>query len=171
MDGLKYKHNKEIEHADDYCKTIGSSYANYIIQTKIWLSCRGLSERESSKLPEEIYLIEDDNNMVGYGVIWEYNSGKKLMDKAEKEYFDKDERYLEKDFYNDIKNKTDFVFIEVLDVLKQFEHKGYASFFIKWFKVKYPRNKMYVYTLDKSRNFWFKQGFKLVGNTKWISYN
>jgi hypothetical protein len=130
-----------------------------------------LSEKEASKLPDEIYLIEDENNMVGYGVIWEYNSGKKLMDKAEKDYFDKDERYLEKDFYNDIRNKTDIVFIEVLDVLKQFERKGYATFFIKWLKVKYPKNKMYVYTLDKSRNFWFKMGFKVVGNTKWISYN
>jgi hypothetical protein len=52
-------------------------------------------------------------------------------------------------------NKTNIVFIEVLDVLKQFERNGYASFFINWLKVKYPRNKMYMYTLDKSRNFWF----------------
>jgi hypothetical protein len=130
-----------------------------------------LSTKEKSKLPENIYLIEAENNIVGYGVIWEYNSGKKLIDKAEKDYFDKDERYQEKDFYEDIKNKKDILFIEVLDILKPFERKGYASFFINSLKEKYPKKKMYVYTLDKSRNFWFKQGFKVVGNTKWISYN
>ena len=80
-------------------------------------------------------------------------------------------RHLEKDFYIEIKNKTDFVFIEALDVLKEFEGKGYASFFINWLKGKYPNKQMYVYTLDKSRNFWFKQGFEVVGNTVWMSYN
>ena len=34
---------------------------------------------------------------------------------------------LEKDFYIEIKNKTDYVFIEALDVLKEFERKGYAA--------------------------------------------
>jgi hypothetical protein len=130
-----------------------------------------LSKREISELPEDIYLIEVENNIAGYGVIWEYNSGKQLIHKAEKDYFSDDEKYLEKDFYIDIKNKTDFIFIEALDVLKEFERKGYAAFFINWLKVKYPNKKMYVYTIDKSRNFWFKQGFEVVGSTIWMSYN
>jgi GNAT superfamily N-acetyltransferase len=130
-----------------------------------------LSKKETSEIPEEIYLIEDENNMVGYGVVWEYDSGKQLIQKAEIDYFSNDERYLEKDFYIDIKNKTDIVFIEALDVLKEFEGKGYGSFFINWLKVKYPNKKMYVYTIDKSRNFWFKQGFEVVGSTIWMSYN
>jgi hypothetical protein len=130
-----------------------------------------LSKREISELPEDIYLIEVENNIAGYGVIWEYNSGKQLIQKAEKDYFSDDEKYLEKDFYIDIKNKTDFIFIEALDVLKEFERKGYAAFFINWLKVKYPNKKMYVYTIDKSRNFWFKQGFEVVGSTIWMSYN
>jgi hypothetical protein len=130
-----------------------------------------LSKKETSEIPEEINIIEVENNMVGYGVVWEYDSGKQLIQKAEKDYFSNDEKYLEKDFYIDIKNKTDFVFIEALDVLKEFEGKGYAAFFINWLKVKYPNKKMYVYTLDKSRNFWFKQGFEVVGSTIWMSYN
>jgi hypothetical protein len=152
-------------------KPFDQAMQNTLFELKSGYHAGELSEKETSKLPEEIFLIEDEDNMVGYGVIWEYNSGKKLLDKAENDYFDKEERYLEKDFYNDIKNKTDIVFIEALDVLKQFERKGYASFFIQWLKVKYPKNKMYVYTLDKSRNFWLKQSFKPVGNTKWVSYN
>lgn len=131
-----------------------------------------LSKKEKSALPEEIHLIEDDNNtLVGYAVIWEYNSGKKLIDKAEKDYFDKEDKYLEKDFYIDIKNKTDIILIEVLDILKPFQGKGYAKFFINWLKASYPNKKMYVYTIDKSRNFWFKQDFEVLGSTNWISYN
>ncbi|KRE41672.1 GNAT family N-acetyltransferase [Paenibacillus sp. Soil522] len=130
-----------------------------------------LSKKEKSEIPEEIYVIEAENNMVGYGVVWEYDNGKQLIHKAEKDYFSSDEKYLEKDFYIDIKNKTDFVFIEALDVLKEYEGKGYAAFFMNWLKEKYPNKKMYVYTLDKSRNFWFKQGFEVVGNTIWMSYN
>jgi hypothetical protein len=130
-----------------------------------------LSKKEISEIPEHIYVIEVENNMVGYGVVWEYNTGKQLIHKAEKDYFSNDEKYLEKDFYIDIKNKTDIVFIEALDVLREFEGKGYANFFINWLKVKYPNKKMYVYTLDKSRNFWFKQGFEVVGTTIWMSYN
>jgi GNAT superfamily N-acetyltransferase len=129
-----------------------------------------LSKKEKSELPEEIYLIEEDNNLVGYGVIWEYNHGKKLIDKAEKDYFDKEDKYLEKDFYIDIKNKTDIILIEVLDVLKPFQGKGYAAFFMNWLKEKYPNKKMYVYTIDKSRNFWFKQDFEVLGSTNWVSY-
>lgn len=130
-----------------------------------------LSRKDKSELPEEIYMIEAETNMVGYGVVWEYDNGKQLIHKAEKDYFSDDEKYLEKDFYIDIKNKTDFIFIEALDVLKEYEGKGYAAFFINWLKAKYPNKKMYVYTLDKSRNFWFKQGFEVVGNTVWMSYN
>jgi hypothetical protein len=130
-----------------------------------------LSTREIAAIPEDIYVIEDGNEMVGYGLVREYHSGKQLIQKAEKDYFSADERHLEKDFYIEIKNKTDFVFIEALDVLKEFEGKGYASFFINWLKGKYPNKQMVVYTLDKSRNFWFKQGFEVVGNTVWMSYN
>jgi hypothetical protein len=130
-----------------------------------------LSRKEKSELPEEIYIIEEDNNLVGYGVIWEYKSGKKLIDKAEKDYFDKEDKYLERDFYIDIKNKTDIILIEVLDVLKPFQGKGYAAFFVNWLKEKYPNKKMYVYTIDKSRNFWFKQDFAVLGSTNWVSYN
>ena len=130
-----------------------------------------LSKKATNELPEELHVIEVDNQMVGYGVIWEYNSGKQLIQKAEQDYFREDERYLEKDFYIDVKNKTDFIFIEALDILKEFERKGYAAFFINWLKVKYPNKKMYVYTLDKSRNFWFKQGFDVVGDTMWMTYH
>ncbi|MGF7047693.1 hypothetical protein J2T13_002198 [Paenibacillus sp. DS2015] len=130
-----------------------------------------LSKKEVSELPGELYLIEVDDEMAGYGVIWEFKSGKQLVHKAEQDYFREDERYLEKDFYIDIKNKADIVFIEALDILKEFEGKGYAAFFINWLKVKYPNKKMYVYTLDKSRNFWFKQDFEVVGTTSWMSYN
>jgi hypothetical protein len=130
-----------------------------------------LSKKEKSELPEHIYLIEENDNMVGYGVIWEYNSGRQLIQKAETDYFHDDERYLEKDFYLDIKNKTDFIFIEALDILKGFERKGYAAFFINWLKVKYPNKKMYVYTINKTRNFWFKQDFEVVGSTIWMSYH
>jgi hypothetical protein len=130
-----------------------------------------LSKKNTSELPEELYVIEAGNRMTGYGVIWEYKSGKQLIQKAELDYFNDDERYLEKDFYIDIKNKTDIVFIEALDVLNEFEGSGYAAFFINWLKEKYPNKKMYVYTLDKSRNFWFKQGFEVVGTSIWMSFN
>lgn len=130
-----------------------------------------LSKKELSELPKEIYVIEDDHIMVGYGVVWEYSSGKELIQKAEQDYFNDDEKYLERDFYIDIKNKKDFIFIEALDVLKEFEGKNYASSFINWLKEKYPNKKMYVYTLEKSRNFWFKQGFEALGNTVWMTYN
>ncbi|WP_424766969.1 GNAT family N-acetyltransferase [Paenibacillus sp. sgz302251] len=130
-----------------------------------------LSKKDISDIPEDIFIIEDENKMVGFGVIWEYDSGKQLIQKAEKDYFSDDEKYLEKDFYIDIKNKTDFIFIEALDVLKEFEGKGYAALFVNWLKAKYPNKKMYVYTLDKSRNFWFKQGFEVLGNTVWMTYN
>jgi hypothetical protein len=130
-----------------------------------------LSRKELSELPEEIDIIEVDHSMVGYGVVWEYTSGKQLIHKAEKDYFNDDEKYLEKDFYIDVKNKKDIVFIEALDVLKEFEGKGYAKFFINWLKVKYPNKKLYVYTLDKTRNFWFKQDFEVLGNTMWMTYN
>jgi hypothetical protein len=130
-----------------------------------------LSKKDSSELPEQIYMIEAEQEMVGYGVIWEYESGKQLIQKAEADYFSDDEKYLQKDFYIDIKNKKDFVFIEALDVLKEFESKGYAAFFIKWLKEKYPNKKMYVYSIDKSQNFWFKQGFEVLSNTAWMTYN
>lgn len=130
-----------------------------------------LSKKESSELPNDVYLIEVENTMVGYAVVWEYTSAKQLIQKAEKDYFNDDEKYLEQDFYIDIKNKTDYVFIEALDVLKEFERKGYAAFFMDWLKLKYPNKKMYVYSLEKSRNFWYKQGFEVVGNTVWLSYN
>ncbi len=130
-----------------------------------------LSKKESSELPNDVYLIEVENTMVGYAVVWEYTSAKQLTQKAEKDYFNDDEKYLEQDFYIDIKNKTDYVFIEALDVLKEFERKGYAAFFMDWLKLTYPNKKMYVYSLEKSRNFWYKQGFEVVGNTVWLSYN
>ncbi|MGG4143468.1 GCN5 family acetyltransferase [Paenibacillus algorifonticola] len=130
-----------------------------------------LSQKDQAELPENIYVIEADETMVGYGVIWEYASGKQLIEKAEKDYFSDDEKYLEKDFYIDIKNKKDFVFIEALDVLKEYEGKGHAASFISWLKAKYPKKRMYVYTLDKSRNFWFKQDFEVLGTTAWMTYN
>ncbi|MWV47165.1 GCN5 family acetyltransferase [Paenibacillus sp. HJL G12] len=130
-----------------------------------------LSAKEPSELPEEIYTIEAEDTMVGYGVVWEYHNGKQLIQKAERDYFSADERYLEKDFYIDIKSQRDFVFIEALDVLKEFEKRGYAASFVNWLKAKYPNKRMYVYTLDKSRNFWFKQDFEVLGNTPWMTYN
>ncbi|MHA0856797.1 GNAT family N-acetyltransferase [Paenibacillus sp. CMAA1364] len=129
-----------------------------------------LSKKHASDIPEDIYIIEDNDLMIGYGVIWEYKTGKELIHKAEEDYFREDERYLEKDFYIDIKNKKDFIFIEALDVLKEFERKGYGASLMDWIKLKYPNKKMYVYTLDKSRNFWYKQGFEVVGNTMWMTY-
>lgn len=130
-----------------------------------------LSKREIPAEPDPIYIIEDKDQMVGYGVVWEYESGKKLIHKAEQDYFNPDEKYLERDFYLDIMNKTDIVFIEALDVLKEHEGNGYAAFFIDWVKAKYPNKRIYVYTIDKSRNFWFKQDFEAVGSTIWMSYN
>lgn len=130
-----------------------------------------LSSKEKSELPEEIYVIEAEDTMVGYGVVWEYDSGKQLIQKAEKDYFSADEKYLETDFYIDIKNKKDFIFIEALDVLKDFEGKGYGAFFINWLKAKYPNKKIYVYSLEKSKNFWYKQGFEVLGNTVWMTFN
>lgn len=129
-----------------------------------------LSRKDRSDLPEHIYLIEDDDTMVGYAVIWEYQNGKQLIHKAERDYFAADEKYLERDFYLDIQNQRDYVFIEALDVLKEHEGKGYAAFFINWLKAKYPNKRLYVYTLDKSRNFWFKQDFEVLGSTVWMSY-
>ncbi|MCR8635669.1 GCN5 family acetyltransferase [Paenibacillus radicis (ex Xue et al. 2023)] len=143
----------------------------YLSEIKTSYHAAELSKKDVSELPEDIYIIEAEDNRVGYGVIWEYSSGKQLIHKAETDYFDNDDKYLEKDFYIDIKNKTDIVFIEALDVLKEFERKGYAKFFIDWLKVKYPNKKMYVYSIEKSRNFWYKQGFEVVGNTIWMSYN
>jgi GNAT superfamily N-acetyltransferase len=129
-----------------------------------------LSKKEQAELPAEIYTIEADDEMVGYGVVWEYANEKALIHKAERDYFHIDEKYLERDFYIDIKNETNFIFIEALDVLKEHEGKGYAAFFMKWLKAKYPGKKMYVYSLDKSRNFWFKQDFEPVGDTVWMSF-
>ncbi|WP_419871482.1 GCN5 family acetyltransferase [Candidatus Pristimantibacillus sp. PTI5] len=130
-----------------------------------------LSKRDRSEIPEQIYMIEAEDAMVGYGVVWEYENGKQLIKKAEKDYFSDDEKYLEKDFYIDIKNKKDFIFIEALDVLKDFESKGYAAFFVNWLKAKYPNKRMYVYSLEKSRNFWFKQDFEVLGSTVWMTFN
>lgn len=129
-----------------------------------------LSRRDVSELPKDIYIIEADEQMVGYGVVWEYNSGKELIHKAEREYFADDERHFEKDFYIEVKGQTDIVFIEALDVLKEFEGNGHAAFFMNWLKAKYPNKKMYVYSLEKSKNFWYKQGFEVVGSTVWMSY-
>lgn len=130
-----------------------------------------LSQKDLSELPTEIHIIEVEQEMAGYGVIWEYSSGKQLVQKAEQDYFSNDEKYLEKDFYIDIKNKTDIIFIEALDVLKDYEGNGYGAFFVNWLKEKHPDKKMYVYALEKSRNFWYKQNFETVGNTVWMSYN
>ncbi|QGQ94226.1 GCN5 family acetyltransferase [Paenibacillus psychroresistens] len=130
-----------------------------------------LSKKDKSELPAEIYLIEEEAELVGYAVIWEYKNGKLLIDKAEKDYFDKEDKYLEKDFYIDIKNKTDIILIEVLDILRPFEGKGYAKFFMNYLKEKYPKKKMYVYTIHKSRNFWFKQDFAVLGTTNWVTFN
>lgn len=130
-----------------------------------------LSKRDRSEIPEQIYMIEAEDAMVGYGVVWEYENGKQLIKKAEKDYFSDDEKYLEKDFYIDIKNKKDFIFIEALDVLKESESKGYAAFFVNWLKAKYPNKRMYVYSLEKSRNFWFKQDFEVLGSTVWMTFN
>lgn len=132
---------------------------------------RELSMKDSSELPEHIYIIEAEDAMVGFGVFWEFKSGKQLIHKAEQDYFSPDEKYLEKDFYIDVKNKQDFIFIEALDVFKDFERKGYAASFITWLKEKYPNKKMYVYSLEKTKNFWYKQGFEVVGSTVWMSYN
>lgn len=130
-----------------------------------------LSQKDLSELPKEIHIIEVEQEMAGYGVIWEYSSGKQLVQKAEQDYFNSDEKYLEKDFYIDIKNKADIIFIEALDVLKDYEGNGYGAFFVNWLKEKHPNKKMYVYALEKSRNFWYKQDFETVGNTVWMSYN
>ncbi|WP_042166319.1 GNAT family N-acetyltransferase [Paenibacillus gorillae] len=130
-----------------------------------------LSQKAQAELPEEIYIIEAEEEMVGYAVIWEYANEKALIHKAERDYFHIDEKYLERDFYIDIKNERNFIFIEALDVLKDHEGKGYAAFFINWLKAKYPNKKMYVYSLDKSRNFWFKMNFEPVGDTVWMSFN
>ncbi|MBW7453460.1 GNAT family N-acetyltransferase [Paenibacillus sepulcri] len=144
---------------------------NLLSELKSGYHAGELSKKDKSELPEDIYIIEADTAMIGYGVVWEYDNGKQLIRKAEKDYFNDDEKYLERDFYIDIKNRTHFIFIEALDVLKEFEGKGYAAFFMNWLKEKYPNKKMYVYTLDKSRNFWFKQGFEVLGDTVWMTYN
>lgn len=130
-----------------------------------------MGRKEQSELPDDIYLIEAEDEMVGFGVIWEYANGNQLIQKAEQEYFSEDERYLEKDFYIDIKNKTNIIFIEALDVLKEFEGQGHGAFFIDWLKARYPNQKLYVYSLEKSKNFWYKQNFEVVGSTMWMSYN
>lgn len=130
-----------------------------------------LSKRETSELPNEIYIIEAEEQMAGYGVIWEYDNAKQLIRKAEKDYFSDDEKYMQRDFYIEIKNKKDFIFIEALDVLKDFEGKGNAAAFITFLKVKYPNKTMYVYSLDKTQNFWYKQGFEVLGATAWMTFN
>jgi hypothetical protein len=154
-----------------HTKPFDQEMQNLLGELKSGYHAGELSKKDSSEIPKEIHLIEAGSNMVGYGVIWEYANGKQLIRKAEKDYFNDDEKYLEKDFYIDIKNKTDFIFIEALDVLKEYEGSGYAAFFINWLKAKYPNRTMYVYTLDKSRNFWFKQGFEVLGSTVWMTYN
>ncbi|GKU76430.1 GCN5 family acetyltransferase [Paenibacillus sp. L3-i20] len=129
-----------------------------------------LSQKDASELPENIYLIENDDMMVGYAVIWEYSNGNQLILKAEKDYFKSDEKYMQRDFIIDIKNRTDYIFIEALDILKEYEGKGNAAFFMKWLKAKYPNKRMYVYSIDKSQNFWFKQDFEVLGTTAWMTY-
>ncbi|MNI83394.1 hypothetical protein D3C73_1401910 [compost metagenome] len=56
-------------------------------------------------------------------------------------------------------------------MLKEFEGNGYAKFFMDWLKEKYPKKKMYVYSIENSKNFWYKQDFEVVGKTVWMSYN
>lgn len=130
-----------------------------------------LSRKDPSELPKDIHIIEVDDEMVGYAVFWEYKKGNQLIHKAEKDYFNDDEKYLERDFYVDISDQTDFIFIEALDVMKDYEGNGYAAFFINWLKENYPKKKLYVYSLDKTRNFWYKQGFETIGSTVWMTYN
>lgn len=130
-----------------------------------------LSSKPLAELPEHIHIIEVNDVMVGYAVIWEYAKGKQLINKAETDYFNVDEKYLHKEFYSEISNKSNFIFIEALDVMKDYEGKGYAAFFIKWLKENYPKKKMYVYTLEKTKNFWYKQDFDVIGTTEWMSFN
>jgi len=130
-----------------------------------------LSKKDLSELPQEIYVIQAKDTMVGYGVVWEYDNGNQLIQKAEQDYFSPDERYLEKDFYVDIKSKRDFIFIEALDVLREYESNGYGAALVNWIKAKYPNKRMYVYSLDKTRNFWFKQNFEALGSTPWMTFN
>lgn len=130
-----------------------------------------LSNKALTELPPHIHLIQVDDNLAGYAVIWEYSNGNQLIQKAERDYFSADEKYLEKDFYIDVKSNKDFIFIEALDILKDYEKQGHAAFFINWLKEKYPTKKMYVYTLDKTRNFWYKQQFEALGSTVWMTYN
>lgn len=152
-------------------KPFDQDMLDILSEVKTSYHARELSTKEIAKLPEEIYVIEADDNMAGYGVVWTYENGKQLIQKAEQDYFSAEDRYLEKDFYIDLKNKKKIVFIEALDVLKEYERKGYAKFFVEYLKAKYPNQKMYVYSMDKSRNFWYKQGFEIVGSTLWMSYN
>jgi len=130
-----------------------------------------LSQKPLEDLPPYIHLIEVDGNLAGYGVVWELASPKELIQKAEQYYFREDEKYLQKDFYIEIKNSKNFIFIEALDILKDFEGKGYAKYFVNWLKEQYPNKRMYVYSIDKSQNFWFKQDFEVLGKTPWMTFN
>ena len=130
-----------------------------------------LSQKPLTDLPPHIHLIEVDGELAGYGVVWELSSPKELIQKAEKYYFSDDEKYLQKDFYIEIKNSKNYVFIEALDILKDFEGKGYAKYFVNWLKEHYPNKRMYVYSIDKSQNFWYKQDFEVLGKTAWMTFN
>lgn len=152
-------------------KPFDQEMLNILSEIRTTYHARELSEKKLSDLPKDIYIIEEDDNMAGYAVVWTYENGKQLIQKAEQDYFSADERYLEKDFYIELKNKKDFVFIQALDIMKEYERKGYAKFFVDSLKAKNTSRKMYVYSMDKSKDFWFKQGFEVVGSTMWMSYN
>lgn len=130
-----------------------------------------LSEKPLSDLPPQIHLIEVDGELAGYGVVWELTSPRELIQHAERYYFSDDEKYMQKDFYIEIKNSKNFIFIEALDILKDYEGKGYAKHFVNWLKEQYPNKRMYVYSIDKSQNFWYKQSFEVLGKTAWMTYN
>lgn len=129
-----------------------------------------LSTKPLSELPPNIHFIEVNEEMAGYAVIWEFNKGKQLIHKAEQEYFSADEKYLHREFYMEIINAKPFVFIEALDILKDYEKKGYAAYFVKWLKETYPDKALYVYSLEKSQNFWYKQQFEPIGTTAWMRF-
>ena len=46
---------------------------------------RELSEKKLSDLPKDIYIIEEEDNMAGYAVVWTYENGKQLIQKAEQD--------------------------------------------------------------------------------------
>ena len=64
--------------------------------------------------------------------------------KAEQDYFSADERYLEKDFILMSRIRR-FYLYPSLDVLKEFENKGYAASFVDWLKAKYPNKNVCLY--------------------------